>query len=275
LMARRLLIHPFLFALYPILFLAAHNIVEISLREILIPCALSLGVTLIFFIVMSFIFKSSPKSAILTTVLVLLFFSYGHLFERIEDFTLFGFEIGRHRYLLLFWGLLFLSLLFIVGRSKKDFKAVNTFLNLVSIFLIGYLTLQITLFEMAGHEERKAIQDVQNQSTEIIQIGKTVQSKPDIYYIILDSYPRSDTLKNVYGYDNTDFIDRLEGRGFRVAKNSMSNYAMTFLSIASSLNMEYMDAYIPKKGNKSSDRRPFYQIAKNNKISRLLKPLGV
>jgi hypothetical protein len=67
------------------------------------------------------------------------------------------------------------------------------------------------------------------------------EPKRDVYYIILDGYSRGDVLDEVFDYDNRPFLTRLESLGFSVADNSRSNYAMTRLSLPSSLNMDYLD----------------------------------
>lgn len=67
------------------------------------------------------------------------------------------------------------------------------------------------------------------------------QARPDIYYIILDGYARNDILHDVYDFDNTPFTTELTRRGFYVADKAYANYPMTFLSLASSLNMTYLD----------------------------------
>ncbi|MDM8531953.1 sulfatase-like hydrolase/transferase [Anaerolineales bacterium HSG25] len=66
-------------------------------------------------------------------------------------------------------------------------------------------------------------------------------NRPDIYHIILDGYGRSDILAELYQHDNQPFIEALQERGFYVAKNSQSNYAQTVLSLASILNLDYID----------------------------------
>jgi hypothetical protein len=77
-------------------------------------------------------------------------------------------------------------------------------------------------------------------------------SRPDVYYIILDSYARQDALREEYGFDNSAFIDELRARGFYVAECSQSNYARTELSLASSLNYDYL----PLPGTDASDLTP-------------------
>ena len=41
---------------------------------------------------------------------------------------------------------------------------------------------------------------------------------PDIYVVLLDAYPRADTLDNDFGYDNSPFLDGLRAEGFDVAE---------------------------------------------------------
>jgi hypothetical protein len=66
-------------------------------------------------------------------------------------------------------------------------------------------------------------------------------SKPDIYYIILDGYGREDVIEAFFDFDNSPFLNRLEDHGFYIASASQSNYTITCLSLASSMNMEYLD----------------------------------
>ncbi len=65
-------------------------------------------------------------------------------------------------------------------------------------------------------------------------------SYPDVYYIILDAYGRADFLEERYDHDNSEFVNFLRDRGFFVAEKSRTNYVWTSLSLASSLNMDYL-----------------------------------
>ena len=68
---------------------------------------------------------------------------------------------------------------------------------------------------------------------------------PDIYYIIVDAYARNDILLDQFGFDNSEFYEFLKNRGFYVAYQSLSNYLWTHLSLASSLNMDYIPNIVP------------------------------
>jgi hypothetical protein len=75
---------------------------------------------------------------------------------------------------------------------------------------------------------------------------------PDIYFFVLDGYGRSDLLKDNFAYDNSKFINFLSDNGFYVAKCSQSNYTSTWFSVASMLNMDYLESMPPLNGETRS-----------------------
>lgn len=98
--------------------------------------------------------------------------------------------------------------------------------------------------------------------------------QPDIYYIILDGYARSDVLQELYGIDNSGFIQGLVDRGFYVAGQSRANYCQTYLSLSSTLNMTYLDALAEEVGEESNDRWPLQDLLRQNAVARLLRERG-
>jgi hypothetical protein len=105
--------------------------------------------------------------------------------------------------------------------------------------------------------------------------GQPPQGVPqrDIYYIVLDAFGRRDVLNELYQLDIGPFVNALEARGFAVPEASQSNYAQTFLSLASSLNLSYLDPIASAMGN-SGDRRVLDHLIKNNALTRLAKRGG-
>ena len=66
--------------------------------------------------------------------------------------------------------------------------------------------------------------------------GTPIADAPDVYLILLDAYPRADTLRDDYGFDNGPFIREMEALGFDLATDAHSNYNLTTLTLASMLN---------------------------------------
>ncbi|HXH83572.1 MAG TPA: hypothetical protein VNN07_11700 [Candidatus Tectomicrobia bacterium] len=96
---------------------------------------------------------------------------------------------------------------------------------------------------------------------------------PDIYYVIFDRYAGQETLRHTYGFDNSEIIAYLRGRGFYVADRSHANYLRTGPSLASSLNFEHLpDLYAGMQA--VSDWRPIYDLLQEHRVWRSLRPLG-
>ena len=114
----------------------------------------------------------------------------------------------------------------------------------------------------------------QEENSNPIILGNDFTKTPDVYYIILDEYAPLKTLENFYDYDNSDFIKFLEEKGFYVPKNSHSNYAQTSTSLASSLNMKYLNYLSDIVGNESKDHGILYQMLDNNLVMRIFKSAG-
>ena len=96
---------------------------------------------------------------------------------------------------------------------------------------------------------------------------------PDIYYIVLDAYARADVLEQRFGFDNSDFIEALEARGFYVAHASNSNYLRTIYSLASALNMNYIQE-LGLESNSGEFRLKLEERLRNSAARQELEAIG-
>src|SRR5262249_50195669 len=96
----------------------------------------------------------------------------------------------------------------------------------------------------------------------------------DIYYIVLDGLSRPDVLRDVYGLDETALVEDLRSRGFFVADRARSNYAHTFFSFASLMNLDYLTAVTDVIGRDSENREPLGFLIKHNALMRLAREAG-
>lgn len=295
---RPLTIHPVLFAIYPILYLYANNVDLVSFSETLVPLAITLGMTIVLFVALRLLFKDGIKASILTSAILTLFFSYGHAWKALglAGVAIWDWAPNRHGYLLLLWGLLFLVALLAVVKKGSPLPTITTYLNVVGALLLvaPLATVGIHIVSHArlvlpgaspGNRARLQVSenlpDMYNarleppSTTPESQIQFEVAEKlPDIYYIILDAYARADTLREVYDYDNSDFIEHLTAKGFYVASMSRSNYAQSHLSLASSLNMEYLNYLSDELGTESTDRTILYSMIVDNRVQHSLRAAG-
>jgi len=103
---KSIIFHPFLFAVYPILFLYSHNVREIrSIKEVLTLSAFLIIFTLLFWLVLEFILKNKKKTGLIISLFLLLFFSYGHFTKFIWgfSFSIGAVTIGRNLLLFPLW----------------------------------------------------------------------------------------------------------------------------------------------------------------------------
>ena len=70
--------------------------------------------------------------------------------------------------------------------------------------------------------------------------ARATGDKPDIYHITLDGYARADVLRELYEFDNTDFLDRIRGLGFAVAERATTPYNQTQLVMSSIFEGAYL-----------------------------------
>lgn len=82
-----------------------------------------------------------------------------------------------------------------------------------------------------------------------------IDGDPDIYLILLDGYPRSDTLSEEAGYDNTWFESSLEQRGFDMSPRSRGNYPFTAQVMLSMLHGRHVEDLAEDPSESSIEQR--------------------
>ncbi len=228
-------LHPFFFALYPILELRNYNITYVDSAALVRPVLLALGITAIVWLLLRIFTQDWQRSGILTTLFVIAFFSYGHIFIQIESIT--G-EMIRHRYLLLiFVGLLVVLGWFVLKRVKQTTALVN-FLTTMGAILFVFSAFRSVQHDYSMYRAAREHQKVQDSYLQEAGTAEN-QQRPDIYFILLDAHTSSFTLQEAFGYDNSAFVQELESMGFYVAECAQSNYPVTNLSITSVFYANY------------------------------------
>ena len=99
---------------------------------------------------------------------------------------------------------------------------------------------------------------------------------PDIFTVLLDAYPRTDTLAG-FGYDNTWFEVQLAARGFDVAPRSRSNYAWTYLVLPTTFHMAHADeiaSLSPPPGSRTEQRRAIREAMSHTPATARMREAG-
>lgn len=116
-------------------------------------------------------------------------------------------------------------------RLTRGLNAFGTIL-LLAVFLTSLTNGSIA----AGLTELRQGSGVDGLSN----VAPGVSAPPSIYILLLDGYPRADTLRDLYDFDNQPFLDGLEDRRFEVAESSRSNYMFTQLTLLSMFNLRHV-----------------------------------
>jgi len=262
-------LHPFLFAMYPILALLAFNISEVDYSSGFRPLVLSILVAVILVLIFYLFYRDWRRTALISTILLILFFSYGHIYILLKGVEISGFYLFRHRTLVPIWIVLTGLAIWWVSRKSLDVTSATHTLNVVGLFLLILPIIQ--MFSFFIKSEASQVNAEKNTSTLALKVNN---QPPDIYYIILDGYGRSDILKNEYQYDNSDFLNTLRDQGFFIADCAQSNYAQTQLSLASSLNFNYIDALSNRFVPGSEDRTGLDALIHHGLVRQSLEKAG-
>jgi hypothetical protein len=68
----------------------------------------------------------------------------------------------------------------------------------------------------------------------------TARREPNVYWIVLDGYPRRDVLQEFFDFDNGAFVERLKGLNFSVYDRAVASFPETAFSISSTLAMGFL-----------------------------------
>ncbi|RYE00291.1 MAG: hypothetical protein EOP50_03830, partial [Sphingobacteriales bacterium] len=98
-------------------------------------------------------------------------------------------------------------------------------------------------------------------------------ARPDIYLLVLDEYAGARSLQAM-GFDNRSFLDSLRRSGFWVATGSRSNYDFTPFSMASMLQMQYIDSSMERCGDDARTILSAVHAISDNETMRILRREG-
>lgn len=261
------IVHPIIFSIFPVLFLFSLNIDSLNYEEVILPIIIVPLASLALWTILSLILKNKLKAGLIISLGIVLFFSYGHIHNVLLESELVS-DISRHRYLLLpFFTAFIIGTIYFV-KTKRLLNNATTITNGVSFALVI-----ITLVNIGSFGFAYTSLELENQETNLQEIQNKA-NLPDIYYIILDGYAGAEILRDVYDFDNTEFISFLKQNNFYVIDNARSNYAISSLSISSALNMDYIDYIAEELGPDNGNIHPIYEIISNNNVMNNFKSLG-
>ena len=263
-------IHVVFLAIFPVIFLFSENMHEFVPTDIIVPLLIIIPISLIVFFILKLILKDSNKAALIVSIGLVLFFTYGHFYNIIKGFTILDEDIGRHRYIIIPFILGIIIPIYFIIKSKINFQNITKIVNGISIVLVVLVLINITIFGITEIESYSTIH--YEPSDDPIELQNT-HNTPDVYYIILDEYGGPETMKYL-NYDNSQFYEFLKEKKFIMPEKSTSNYPMTHFSIPSTMNMEYVNDLSNILGKDSKTYLPLREMLYNSQVIKNFKSLG-
>lgn len=245
---------------------------EVYIKSILLPLGIVILMVLIFFYLFKFFLRDNIKSEIFTSIFLILFFSYSAISGLPWNIviTLGNINIGKTNFELLIFAIVLATLFIRLFKSKKDLEPYGIF-----FFRIGLIVFIVSLSSITYKQfQRMVLPAVKSPLVlpKVTTAGIDKSKLPDIYFIEPEDDAAPSVFKNYFNYDESDFTNFLSDTGFYVATGATSNYPKTFESLASMLNMEYLD-YLSKYKD-SSDLTVVNPLIDDNNVTKFLRKFG-
>ena len=276
-------LQPVLVALTPLSVIVSTNIEKTKPAWILRPFLLITLFALSLAFICQRLFRNPQLGMVMASLIAVLFLYSGQLFTAINKFSnRFGpisgeLPIEQLRQQLICGLTLAIQILLLLMLSqglKQRPRAVEKWLAILNIFT---LTIFIGSFiRIIG--TRLASEEITVNPTGIsaddVDALSPPDPLPDIYYLVLDSYPGMESLQQEFDYNNAGFLGYLEYRGFLVNNDALSNYYRSTFSIASTLNMDYIHDLAGRSEVEKLDGFGLSRSVRQSAIRRILSQFG-
>ncbi len=256
-------VHPVFLAAYPVLFLWAANVNAVSVRDIWRPLGLAVGGAVVSLALGYLVVREIRRAALVASAIVVTFAGYGHVALLLEPAGV-GRDLALVGVLVAFTLATALAL-----RARRLVLPLTSALNALAIALVV-----IVLPTIVSHQLQRAT-TVRAAVLDTLDAGESrLESRRDIYYLVLDRYGSRSALAVELGITDNDLEPWLAEQGFTVARDAVANYGRTSLSMASVLNMSYLDDLARAPGRDSSDLEPLNELLQEHRAGAFLKDHG-
>lgn len=255
---------PLLAAVYPALFHYANNARLVLFSSLLEICIFLAGIGLmVYLLLVVFSRKKFPQSAMGALLIIVFFYIYGSVFDRLGSLDLVQVETYNF---LPFWVFAAIYGAWTVTNLSTNTSAQAWYFSMLILgLLIIFNIIRILPVEI---EKNKDDSIAAGNSVSAMSTAMADQQYPDIYYFIFDEAAGFEVARQYWHYNEVDdFVAFLETRDFYVAENSHSGSVITMREIATRLN--YKDYPITYE-----DYGIYSEPIANNSVMQYLKSIG-
>ncbi|MFO7973785.1 MAG: hypothetical protein R6V12_04040 [Candidatus Hydrogenedentota bacterium] len=155
-----------------------------------------------------------------------------------------------------------------LARWKQDFKPWTRTANWFGVMLVALYS-ALVLFN--APREEKVIPPPLEVTAEN---APGQEAFPDIYLFVVEGYARCDVLLKRYSYNDLPVLESLQQKGMKFSPDAFSNYSWDMQSVASLLNMDYLDRLLPPKMPDTTEYASLTDLYHHNRFFRILRGHG-
>ncbi|MDQ3937788.1 MAG: hypothetical protein M3253_03805, partial [Chloroflexota bacterium] len=254
-------LHPLLFAGYAVLFLFAENVQLVRTSEVVSPLAWAIAAAVGLLAVFTVLLRNRRRGALAASAVIVWFYGYGHLAGAMD-------ETQRGPLLFVLWLAFIGGIGGLLVHLEPRAPRLTDGLNVAGAVLLAF-SVSTIVPELVQAPVRAVGENVGHSG---LQATRT--AKRDIYYLVFDRYGSPDALQRGFGVTDNDLPDWLAEQGFAVAPGAYANYIRTTLSMASVLNLDYLDEVAQEQGRASGDYGPLHSMLQEHLVGRFLRENG-
>lgn len=255
----------FLFLLPP--FFVLHGFSEnydfIPVKDALLLTAVYTCFSVFFSLLCWLLYRDFIKANLAAFFIMAFHFFFGSVHDSLRK-VFPGSFITKYTFILPAVVVLFIILLVVLKKRRSPLFKFNYFLNILFVVLLltdtGFLISKIMNRKKASYTLPEGM------------VRCNSCSKPDVYFILADEYAGNKELKDLFQFDDSVFLNQLDKLGFHTIPESQSNYNYTPFSVASMLNMNYLD--LEGKDRNKPDLTYCYEMIRDNKMLQFLRSDG-
>ena len=219
---------------------------------------------ILFYVVIKLLVKNSVHAALICFFISSWILFFGAIFEWVKSIHILSWLHGYSIFIPFMLCTFILFILFIRKKITLQYKLclyLNVLLLIYCLYDAGALIL-------------KSVQPTSSGFSGNINFDTAVvKTKPNVYLLLFDEYPGYKSLKDSFGFANDDLYQFLKKKEFKFLP-AYSNYNMTFYSMASMLNMEYINMPYNALQNTMDDDQMRIKEIKNARVIQYFKSMG-
>jgi hypothetical protein len=268
------LLAPAFAAIYPVLYMYAASIPEANPTDAAICGAVVVIAAIALAYVLRLAYPGAKRASFAAVVILAWCFSYSGYMRigRIAIETVSKSPLNDYVLMSVWVAVLFilLSLLLSLGWSEYRVGRVYRFVKLACLFAVVIALFDAVRAYLGTTHVGGTPASIWANDHEVMPAAwtPTLPEKPrDIYYMVFDRYGNDAALRRFFNFDNSEFYNELEQRGFIVDRSAITSYPSTALAMACRLNMRFLR---PQFG-KTSD---YFSAVEENEVGKLMRTSG-